>query len=731
MNTPLNSDPLALASEQPDINALIEECTFAIQQGPARRDYIAAAENVQLNRRAGKSSPPDGKRWQRNAPDKKIVKPYDGCPDSDVNLADELVLTETDIYVTAAEQAQPSTRTTHITKLNAKQAAELKAVALWCAMVCEDTMRDDLELAAALTAKLGWCVLNPGWRERWELVERELDLESFINRIVQTFGPEQAQQLYTSILDPTLEDGAVTAIGNLFSYVPRAKLKTIVRELRETRQTMFLDKELAEKGPTLRTLIQGYNYFVSGGAGRLKDCRLHLVIERFSQAQFMALAAERGYSDAYTEACLATAGQFSSEGEALRDKHQDSELEARDRSIEQWTTCVFQFDDSIMAGGWYYTTFSPHVKPGSAPASGARADAASDAFYGEHFLLKYACGAPFIEVRRMVEGPALDDSRGIPEMVRSDQAIEKMLQDALIARAHLETDPPRAFIGLGWSKIEGWNTPGAKTENSVGLGADIKELGPARGNPQVCETAIERIDAGTRRRFAFPNQTDGSHPSAWQLRQARLVKRFLGALADARMQQVILCYQELSTEELAEIIGHWPELTLSDVLKHRLTLKYDVRGLDTDWTKAVLDFVIQLLGIDKGGQMDTGLIIQLALSFIDSTIVGEVVRDPAGASAALYRKVEGDVNTIMLGNPPPMVEMDASAGMQLKMAMQIIGQNEDYQRLLQSDEKKREALKTYVQNLQHSQQETEISPTQGRLGVAAMPQRPVQRGAAA
>ena len=76
-----------------------------------------------------------------------------------------------------------------------------------------------------------------------------------------------------------------------------------------------------------------------------------------------------------------------------------------------------------------------------------------------------------------------------------------------------------------------------------------------------------------------------------------------------------------------------------------------------------------------------------------------------------------------------MVEMDATAGMQLKMAMQIIGQNEDYQRILQTDEKRANNFKTYLKNLQHSQQETQMSPMQGRLGVADMPQRPVQKGA--
>ena len=413
-------------------------------------------------------------------------------------------------------------------------------------------------------------------------------------------------------------------------------------------------------------------------------------------------------------------GKYSSLADGLKEQAATDAAETGERYIEVWTTTVYQFDETTGAAGWYFTVFSPHLKP---------AGKVTEADYGKHALLAYACGAPFVQVRRLVEGPGLEDSRGVPEMVRPDQAIIKMLQDALVTRAHLETDPPRAFVGLGWSKMDGWNRPGARLENTVGLGAEVKELGPTRGNPAVGESAIERVENGTRRRFALPNTTDGSHPSAWQMRQARIVRRFLAALAEARTQQVVLCYQELEPWELQAIIGAPPQLTLQDVLRHRVTLSFDVRGLDPDWRTDLIGLVTSLLGMDRGGVIDTNKAVALLGSVFDPVLIAEITRDEAGASAALYRKVQNAVNDIMLGNPPPLVENDPTAGMQLQMAMQVIGQNQDYQRLLMQDASRRENMKTYVQNLQHSEQETSLSPVQGRLGVKAMPQRPVSTGA--
>ena len=217
----------------------------------------------------------------------------------------------------------------------------------------------------------------------------------------------------------------------------------------------------------------------------------------------------------------------------------------------------------------------------------------------------------------------------------------------------------------------------------------------------------------------------------WQMRQMRATKRFLGAFEECFSQLVILAYQELQPWELEEIIGRPPQLTVADVLKHRITLTFDARGMDTDWTQTVLDFVIKLLGIDTGGLMDRGPIIQMALAYIDPTVIQGIMRSPEGASAALYKQVEQAVSSIMLGNPPQLAENDASAGMQLQMAMAVVGKNPTYQRVLQENEQVQENFKTYIQNLQHNVQETQISPQQGRLGVQAQPQQPTRSGAPA
>lgn len=713
------SDQLAFAREVPDISLLIDEGTRAQQNQLCDLARITTAENERYQLRDGKDG--SGQLWQKNVGDRsRIVKPWDGCPDPDASLTDEICENEVDLILIARMMGQLGTSTSHTTMLTARQSAELLAVARYVQRAIEEDLAEDEELLAQMVVNTGVAVLNPGWKERWELVERDLDLESFIVQVGQTAGPDAAKALYSTLLDATQEEAAVGIVNELFAYVPKARARQIVRDLRTQGKATFLDKQRAEKRPTVRTLIPGYNYFVAGSTGSIRKARLHLVVERFFEADLRATAADAGWNAEFVERAVKTAGMYSARSEAMRQKQQAGELLTQDQSIEIWTTSVLQFDEETGAAGIYCTTFSPHVTP-------ERGGDTTAADYAHHYLLDFAHREPpFIWARREVTGPGMFDSRSVPDITTSNSQVVRNLQKAGLARAHLEVDPPRAFLGFGSTQISDWNKPGAKV-STIMPGADVKELGPQRGNPQVGEVNIERVERGTHRLFAFPDMD--VHPARWQPRALRKSKRALQPYRQALTQLVVLCYQNFDEYELAEIIGHWPELKLADVLHHRITLTYDPRGLDNDWRKDTLDTFIKLLSVDKGGTFDTNKLIRLIGSLSDPTLIEAVVQDEAGASAKLYNKVANDVMQVMAGNPPPMVEMDATAGMQLKMVMQVIGQNEKYQEMLARDPQVRENLKTYVQNLQHSEQETQLSPTQGRLGVAQMPQRPVSKGA--
>jgi hypothetical protein len=75
----------------------------------------------------------------------------------------------------------------------------------------------------------------------------------------------------------------------------------VIRELRTEGHTSFMDRMLAEKRPTVRTVIQGYNYFVSGAQNSIARARGHLVIERLFQADLESIANDNGWNAGFIE----------------------------------------------------------------------------------------------------------------------------------------------------------------------------------------------------------------------------------------------------------------------------------------------------------------------------------------------------------------------------------------------------------------------------------------------
>lgn len=735
-----NFDPIAYASETPDVSLLFQEFDAAQVIGPVVGTTIATAEDVRYNRWPGKSNPPDGKLHQRNVGG-DTVRPYDRRPDTDVNLADELCGAEVDADTFALSMANIGADTNAVSEANAAKVSELAAIGRYIQKAIRRETRRGAELLSQMKATLGWALLNPGWLERWELVTRTLSMEQFEAKIepqlvgrqipdevISQLPPEAQAQLAESqnyerltalIRQPDLADQAAEIIQSAFPHLTTAKAKTIVRELREDGVTEFLDKELAEKRPTVRVLIPGYNVFISGGDQDAQDARGYLVIEKMFTAQMETTGRSNGWNEEFIKAVAGTVGQYSIFGERLRVQDQ-LPTDSRDMAIEIWSTYVRQVDEDTGVSGIYCTTFSPHLMPGGS-------DKTSKKFFAKHYLLDYAHGQyPFVSAEREVIGPSIYDSRGIPEMVRSDSQVMKTQQDALAARAQWEVSPAQVQIGPGWTKVKDALAPGAIV--SLPPGGDVKFVGVDKGNPSVGEAMIQRIENGSRRRFGLPNNSDGSHPSTWQMRQARNSSRWLGCWQDAYWQLAVLCYQEYNPDELAQILGRYPTVEMHDLMTMRITLTFESRALDQDWTKTVLEFVKELMMVDKGGVIDPTPWIRIAASYIDPSIAQEIIRDPQEASAALYRKVESDVGSIIDGNPPKMVEMDASAETQLKYVFQVMGQNQKYQAVLQQDPMVRQNFQEYVKNLQHSNQQTQLSPQQGRLGVQSQPQTPVQYG---
>jgi hypothetical protein len=702
-------DPLAHADNEPRVDALIKEFDLAMNQGPGRSTGnqatdIAVAETTRYNWRAGKSH--DGLLHQKNMPSGVTVRPYDHRPDTDCFLTDETVNAQVDLDMVALHNSRAKATATHAAQLTSKQMAQVRSLVNWMrnGPLLKDLV-DDGELLSQTKNTLGWAVLHPCWRKRHGLRRETLTLEQ-ITALAQQAGPDSALgQLPLLILDETLEAQAVEMALQAYPYLKKKTATRIVRELRADGTTEFLYRELMENGPALKVLIPGITFFCAAETGKLSRSRAIFTLENYSQAELEAMVIDEGWDQDFVDAAIAKAGQSSS------GLYAHARQDTSHRNIEILTSYVRSVDEDGVSG-IYCTVFSKFVNN----------------LYAKHFLLDYAHNEyPFIEVRTEVNGLRPNDCRGAAEVLRTDQFAVKRAQDAILIDLELSTPSMLKRTGPTMSKLPPEITPGGVWNGPPGSNLEAMDL-TQFSKPDMAQAVISNIYVKRDAYFGLPNNEAASHPSRWQSRQQRNAIRWLVPWGQAFWQLAVLCCDEYSEDELTIILGCPPLINSQMLLKYQIQLQYDMKMLDTDYivelVKAVSQFV---LPFDRSGTVDMSKFVSWILSSFDPTLADEITNTQAGASAAVFNEVRQEVAWIMQGNEANYTQNDPTAGQKLQFLGQILQQNPAYQAILlpaiqgqpnpQFNAMVFAKMKKYEENLQHSVQETQISPAQGRLGV--------------
>lgn len=737
-------DPLALASDTPDLPALQAEFELAMEWGPSQQKTFGLAFGTRLNAWEGQTT--DGLKWQRFQPPSVTVRPYDGRPDTRQPLTDSIINSLVDIDMAALYGAQIKPSPTHVNKLTAQQSAEMRAGVRW---MLEGPLMGDLidgaEYLSQMKNTLGWCVIHPYWKSRNGLCKKTLTMEQFQEMAAQAPEDSILRKLPEMILaggtlphpgplpqgegesspeqqqDDDESDitgkSAAELLQTAYPYLKRKTAERIIKELRENQETEFVYQEQNENRPALEVLVPGVDVFLPEEVQDQRDARAWFKRRYWNEADVRAMAGR--WNEKFIEAVIQTAGQVSFGDLDIKEQTRDKNA----RRIEIITSFVRQTDEDGCQA-IYCTVFSNFVPD----------------LYAEHYMLDYAHGQyPFELARTEIIGPRPDSSRGVPAVLRTQQWELKRQRDNLHILSELRTNPPRLRIGLGWSKAEESYAPGSNVTNTV-QGSDLKYLTPPADSGQLTMEICESIRMEAEDYYALPRAKTEAHPTRWQARQMRVSKRWLLTWARVYWQLLVLMYSTYDEEELTGIIGHPPLLDVETLKKQQVNLKFDSRALDPDWVKMVLEAVGKIRAWNTGGTIDDNKLVQVGLAYMDPTLADEITSDQAGAANAVYKDVEHHLMSIAQGNPPQLAENDPTAGMKLKMAQGIISKNPRYQmsflpKLANGQENphfepdKAQHLETLMKNWQHNVQETQTSKVQGRLGVAEVNDAPVEHGA--
>ncbi len=664
-------------------------------------------------------------------------KPYDKAPDCRIPLADETIEAVVDILFAAFFGARMNPRPVHATKLTAQQAGEWKSLVNW--MIhgpLGEQLINNVEFLAQCGQTFGWCILHPSWvkRKAWET--HQLTMDKIQQFTAQAPAGSLMREVPAMIMSTDADTmGAMVEIFTaLFDGVSKKAAKQAIKELRETGKCEFQMPVEVESVPSLEVLVPGIDFIPPPEMTDPQRARVLFKRKLYSTAEIDAMAApdhedescysknsEEGWDADFVATVKSTAGQgaeWTGTTEQLYDENA--------RLIEIVESYAFQVKDGVP--GIWVTVFSPNVRAARTGVARPTQDGETGKVvqtdgptYAKHYLLDMAhLKQPFLMYQTEVTGKRPDDARGIPERLVTQQMEMKRQRDGLFIRAEMETVPPLTKLGARASRLPPEFGPGS-VFNQTRAG-EWEWFPPPPGNPTLAFQLFETIKQERDEQHGLPNPK--VHPARWQARQRRQVMRWLLVWGQALWQLSVLAYQNLSHDELTQLLGHPPLLDTDQLLKQRLTIDFDVRTLDPTWVQVMLSELKDLVALDTGGTIDHSKLVSLFLSYLDSTLADEVTTDQQGAAKKVFNDVRNEVLQMMQGNEGEYVENDPTAKMKLQFLNQILTSNPDYIMQIHPQSKgfnprKVELVKKYAASLQQSvdQQQNKLV---GRIGVKPM-----------
>mgnify|MGYP006275520539 CR=1 FL=1 len=696
-----STEPLLLASETPNIPQLITELQRSYMFGA---NTTALNENDDLRYCRWDGQTTDGKKFSENRDEDDPALPFEGASDSRIRLIDRVINEQVSLWMNALKGAKlaVSGRTAEDSK-NASSMSTLLEYVTTGRMRQE--MRREAELWANYVCQYGWSAVHIGWEQEMGTREQRFTISDLVNMASEAYkaNPDSPlSSIPTLILDPQKDELTATLIMNFLPNHPEKEVRKMIVDMREKGYATVYDEVLLKSLPVVTTLKPYDEITFPPETIDLQKARVVFRKLFMTELEIRSMIGTDNWDEEGVEEACKTKGMFTWYRDPNITPTNSLAKDYRLRTNNLIEICYAYYKQLSEDGTpcVYYTAFSPH---------------SSSDTYLKHEKLGYAHGKyPFVVLRREYIRKAIYESRGITDILSTDQAELKAQRDAMRDRTAFETVPPLMYK----RRVGGTGRIGPAMLLPVSdVNADYKWMEPPKGSPQIAEFVVNQIEKEAAGYFGLTREE--SPPALAQMLQQNSVDNWLTAWSEAYTQMLQLTLQYMDVVEIERICGSvLPRMSDDITNMYDFEVKFDVRNLYSDLVLEKLQAINQyILPQDTGGIIDRNAMVKLSVEAVSSDIAKAVITDQASASQKLYRDVQTEIGMMMLGNEANYVENDPTAQTKMMYLQDIMSKNIKAQQASQSDQMFSALLQNYIKNLQMSvmqQQNKQI----GRIGVS-------------
>jgi len=670
-----------------------------------------ASEEVRFTIWEGQS--PDGRK-HADAQDGKPAFPFEGASDARIRLADQIVNERVLILTAAALRNLPRVKGLELE--NEDLGHRLTTVLKWVLKnkLGSQYFREIVKLAQYQEADSpAGAILGVWWEQEVQLEMQTITMQQILQLLQQTgVDAMTIAHLEAELMNPDQDAGSAQALQQFLPHLSDKRARQVVADLRTAEQAEFPSPYLKNDHPVLCAYRLYEDIFFPTNTSDGQRCRAYFVREWVSEAELRERIVSEGYDPDFVEEVLEHEADSMfplyrrnpTQGDFMVIKQEESKDAYR--GMYELVHSYYKAVNEDNVPGIYYLTLHGQV----------------DFTAYDRRLLDFKHGEyPFTWFMREIIGSRLLDSRGVPELVATEQWSQKLLADSFNDNVSLATVPPikvprrrsKLSLVIGPLKIIKEDRPG-----------DVSWMEPPT-YPQGNEAQQKQIKMRVDEYFGRISET--VPPMLTQLHQSGMAQQFLTSLQDALMQMMQLCQQYISDEELALITGDDGKpvaRSRADIQgKFNVELTFDPRDLDMDYLKNIVGMIVQILQIDTLNTVQRDKLVQRLFMAIDPNLANETLRPVQAAQQSEIDDEENNFTKIAAGIEPPMVANGLNFPLRLQTLMGIGQKNpEAFQKLNETSRAILEARVKYLQNQVQQIQNAQIGRQVGQPALGgAMP----------
>lgn len=695
----IKRDKLALNEGKPDIKLLQHELQRSLYNG-ANIAKLNANDDMRLCRWEGQTE--DGKKHSDYRQDMDPAMPFEGASDVRVRLADKLI--NELVAIKMAAWSKSKRKVNGITVDDAAMAGAATTLMSW---ILDNKIgmevRREAHLLAQYAEQYGWSVMHVGWDQQVGKRPETITMDQLaeIQATAETIDPNSVLKGFCqNIMDESKDDFNSNLI---MSVVPidDTQSKKMIKDLREKGSaTVFFDS-IIKNLPTITALKPFDEIAFPPETIELEKARIIFRRVFMTEVEIRSMIENDDWNEEFVEEVIQTSGHHTwyNDPNIVPAAALLTNQQYRGNNLIE---IVYSYARQIGEDGKpciFYTIFNPFIR--------------SD-LYAKHERLAYEHGSyPFVPYRREHIRKIFCESRGVPEIVITDQFEIKAQHDALRDRTAFETLPP-----IKVKKRNGYvGSIGPGMQLPVSTPDDYQFLEPPRGNPQLAFNLIETVKHNCAEYFGL--QHPQIQPERTAMMQQVMVDNWLSVWARIYQQIFQLSLQYMDAAEIERVTNSELTKKSSDIAgQFDFAVSFDVNELNPAWVSEKLSAITQfVIPLDSGGIIDRNKLIMKICESISPDIAKEIVIDQATATQKMEKEVKTDIAIMMLGMEPQYVENDPAAESKMQIMQQIMQSNPKAAQAAQMDQTFGLIFQNYTKNLQMSIEQQKNKQI-GRQGVS-------------